>query len=397
MFDSPPRQTTGKISAGKLVVLGMFAVILAIWFGAFRLISANGADPAKEPGRRSARPSDAAEFRGIALQLHNGVDKWPYERWIDQIAAAGANTISLVVTGYQENASSASIFIDLRKTPSDRRLKQLIAHARKRNLRVVLMPIVLLENARENEWRGKINPDSWDDWWEDYTNFVVRYAVIASLSKCEVFVVGSELISTETQTKRWRQLIRRVRDVYGYRLCYSANWDHYRPIEWWDDLDIAGMTTYYDLTGGQRPTVERLVAAWKPIKADILAWQKKIDRPIMFTEVGWPNQKTCAQYPWNYYSSDEPDPVAQANCFEAFFRTWFGEPAVAGFLVWEWQSRPDQQIGPEDIGYVPAGKPALDVIRKYYAMPAKLLLPTTSPSAPADPKKQSGPAALNGP
>ncbi len=377
------------IRKDNFVVLLVFVVVIASVV-AFRRLRADGAAELKPIGGPPLKPSNVGEFRGISLQLHNGQDGHPYEKYIDEIAQTGANTICLVVTGYQENGSSTSIFIDLRKTPGDPRVKSLIAYAKSKGLRVVLMPIVLLENAREGEWRGKLAPTSWDDWWEDYTNFILQYAYIAEGTLAEVLMIGSELVTTETSTDRWRELIRRVRHAYKGRICYSANWDHYRPIEWWDDLDIIGMTTYYDLTEGKEPTVERLVEAWKPIRKEVLAWQAKINRPIMFTEVGWPNQKTCAQYPWDYYRTpDEPDPQAQANCFEAFFRTWIGEKAVVGFIVWEWRNSPDQQIGPEDPSYVPTGKPAMHVIRKYYQMPSPWQTPRGSTSRPVQTKPAS--------
>jgi hypothetical protein len=231
------------------------------------------------------------------------------------------------------------------------------------------MPIVLLDNAREDEWRGKIDPEDWDHWWSDYRQIVLRYATISQECDVSVYLVGSELLSTESQIDKWRQLIADVREAYSGRLAYSANWDHYRPIEWWDALDIIGMTTYYDLTKGEKPTVERLLDAWKPIKEEVLSWQATVNRPILFTEVGWPNQETCAQHPWNYFGSTVPDPQGQANCFEAFFRTWVDEPVVAGFIVWEWQNHPEESTGPDDIGYNPAGKPAMAVIERYFNAP----------------------------
>jgi hypothetical protein len=376
-----PRLGTAK---DKAVVLVVFIAVLAGGL-MFQLFRANGAGQVPPPANPPVKPSAAREFRGITLQLHSGWEQHPFEEYIDQIARSSANTISLVIPCYQENGSSTSIFVDLRKAPSDKRLIHLIGYARKRNLRITLMPIVLLEDAREDEWRGKISPDDWDRWWDNYTDIVTRYARIAESERIEVFIIGSELISTETQGKRWRELIAKVRQVYRGRLCYSANWDHYRPIDWWDKLDIVGMTTYYDLTGGKKPTVERLLKAWEPIKKEILEWQGKVNRPIMFTEVGWPNQDTCAQYPWNYYASTTADPQAQANCFEAFFRTWINEPTVAGFLVWEWQNHPKQKTGPEDIGYLPCGKPAMKVIRRYFQMP--------SPNNPTSKAGKRSPAA----
>jgi len=377
----------------KLLILVIFVLVVGAavglqQFGRHGWSSRPGDEPArglvrKVPG--PLRPVNVEQFRGFALQLQSPSPHRPYARYISEIAATGANTVCLVVSAYQENCDSTSIFVDARRTPPDPRLGKLIAHAHAEGLRVVLMPIILLENPRAGEWRGKIDPENWDDWWEDYDNYILHYAHVAQAAKAELLVVGSELVSTEKDHGgRWRSLIRRVRKAFAGHLSYSANWDHYRPVSWWDEIDIIGMTTYYDLTDGKKPTVERLLASWRPIRKEVLDWQKTINRPILFTEVGWPNQVTCAQYPWDYTRNpDKPDPAAQANCFEAFFRTWIQEKAVAGFLVWEWRNHPNQKIGPEETGYVPCGKPALDVIRKYYQSPdprSKTASPTTAPT-----------------
>ena len=374
----------------KLAVLLVFAGIIAVMV-AVQLQRTNGTDTQPAATQPAKAPGPIGRLRGMALQLHYSDESHPYEQLVGEIPSSGADAICFVVHAYQENASSASIFIDRRKTPSDDHLVKLISQAHAQGMRVIIMPIVLLENARTGEWRGKINPPDWSDWWEDYANFITYYAKIAAATGAEVFMVGSELVSTEAQTGRWRDLIGTVRWIYPGLISYSANWDHYRPVKWWDAVDIIGMTTYYDLTGGAEPTLERLTKAWEPIKKDILDWRAKNHptKPIMFTEVGWPNQETCAQYPWNYYEApDKPDPTAQANCFEAFFATWIGEPAVSGFIVWEWRSDPATQPGPEDTSYTPCGKPALDVIRKYYQMPTPAAGATGTRSPPPAESRQ---------
>jgi hypothetical protein len=209
-----------------------------------------------------------------------------------------------------------------------------------------------------------------------------------------VLIIGSELVRTESKETQWRRLIREVRKVFSGRLSYSANWDHYRQIAWWDAVDIVGLTTYFDLTdrGRNPPTLQNLLAAWQEIREEIVTWQQRVNRPILFTEVGWPSMATGAQEPWNYYGAvDRPDHRLQARCFEAFFRTWFQQPEMTGYLVWEWRNKPDHEItDPKklaaDTGYIPAGKPAIDVIRKYNAMPPlKRDKPSTQPAtAPHD-------------
>ena len=367
----------------KLLVLAIFAAAIA----AVVAISFLGVDGSAAPGTGPpAKPSPARQFRGISLQLSSPREDTPYEKYIDEIAATGANTVCMSVAGYQENCSSTSIFVESRKVCPDKRITALIDYAHGKGLRVVLMPIVLLENPGDGQWRGKIDPKNWADWWQDYTNFVMHYVWLAAGAKAEMFIIGSELVSTEDQTDQWRAIIARIRRHYSGLLCYSANWDHYEGIKWWADLDVIGMTTYYDLTGDKEPTLERLIEAWKPIKKDILAWRRKIKLPILFTEAAWPNQVTCAQYPWDYYRSpDKPDPTAQANCFEAFFRTWAGQKHIAGFLVWEWRNHPKQQIGPKDTSYVPCGKPAMKVIRRYMSAlaPAAKTQPASRPASAA--------------
>ncbi len=368
----------------NMIILIVFAfIILAVI--CFQYLPGEDPDSSANIVPNPAKPSEAGEFRGISLQLHNSDNGHPYEQYIDEIAQTGANTICLVVHGYQENAGSASIFIDNRKTIDNSRLAKLIAHAHARKLRVMVMPVVLLTKRRGNEWRGKIKPDDWDEWWHDYTEFVMHYAKLAGQAKVEILAVGSELISTEIQTERWKQLIAEVRSVYKGRLTYSANWDHYQVPKFWDDLDIIGMTTYFTLAKGTDPKFEELLASWAKAKGEILAWQKTVNRPILFTEVGWPNQITAAEFPWNYYAAtDKPAPQLQADCFESFFKTWINEPNVAGFLVWEWRNHPGQKIGPnEDTSYCPCGKPALDIIQKFFLAPspASTTRPTSNPSS----------------
>jgi hypothetical protein len=351
-----------------LLVLFLAGLLLVV---VLHYLPSEQTSPIADPVR-PMRPSQGGEFRGICLQLNDADPQHPYERFITEISKTGANTVCLVLHAYQENASSQAITIDARKTPSDAHLAKLIDHAHDRGLRVMVMPVVLLSQRRSNEWRGEIKPGNWNAWWQDYSDFVLHYARLAEEGEVEIFAVGSELISTETQTDRWSALIAEVRKVSSARLTYSANWDHYQVPKFWADLDIVGLTTYFTLAKGADPSYEAILRRWTEIREDILAWQKTVRRPLLFTEVGWPNQETAAEFPWNYYAAtDKPDPQLQARCFKAFFETWVREKTVAGYLVWEWANHPDQPTDPQkDTSYRPVGKPAMEVIQRYFQMPS---------------------------
>ncbi|MCL2701571.1 MAG: hypothetical protein FWE88_07740 [Phycisphaerae bacterium] len=381
-------------SAGRWAVLAAFVLAVAAaagvqWAGGLTTTSAPA--PTDDGPRRTSKQ---AEFLGMTLQLHHGADTEQYDGMIDEIVAnCTANTIQLTVFGYQENCQSSSIFIDQRRTPGRAHLKRLIQHAQNKGLKVTLMPIVLLENPGQSEWRGKIDPkEKWAAWWEDYDNFILYYAQIAQESGVDMLMIGSELISTEKRTDDWRSLIGQVRQVFKGHLAYSANWDHYEVPEFWDDLDLIGMTTYYELASKDaKPTVDELKAKWATIRANILKWQAKIKRPIIFTEVGWPNQVSAAWAPWNYYhSTDKPDPELQARCFQAFFETWENDPEVAGFLVWEWRQGPDDVDGDpkKDTTYVPYNKPAMKVINDFFTKMSKRPVAESRPTTDAAGNRQ---------
>lgn len=365
------------MKAQRLAILGVFFIVIA---AAMTLKALDGHQAAPMATHTPApRPPRArvADYRGFAITLHGSSHQHPYEKAIDELENTGSNSILFVPIGWQENAGSSSIFIDVRKSPPPERIAQIVRYSRSRGLAPMLMPIILLDSPRAGEWRGKIKPDNADAWWDNYNRYILHYAGIAQDAGAEVLIIGSELVLMENQTDRWRTLISEVRKVFKGRLSYSANWDHYQPVQFWDDLDMIGMTTYYDLAGAGTPTLETITNAWKPIKDNILKWQATINKPILFTEVGWPNQVTCAKYPWDYTRSPkEPDTGLQAACFKAFFDTWHDEPAVAGTIVWEWKYDPAQRPeNPQDrdyTGYIPKGKPAMDVILQYFRRPSDL-------------------------
>ena len=298
----------------------------------------------------------------MAVQLHGGIDVYEkYHHLMPEIAALGADTILFVVHGWQEHAGSLDLHIDPRKTADAKELGKLCDLAVDHGLRVILMPIVLLDSPRNNEWRGKIIPPNhdWDEWFKRYTRFILQFAKIAERHKVTIFMVGSELVKTETYTDRWRR----------GKLGYSANWDHYQTekIAFWKDLDYVGMTSYYELAAGPGPAMEEIDKNWSLIKSQIKQFQAEVRRPLIFTEVGWCSQVGAAHEGWNYYANQKPSESGlkeQAMLYESFLKTWGSDPDVGGIIWWEWDASPG---GPQDYNYTPRGKPAEQILRRWFA------------------------------
>jgi len=212
-----------------------------------------------------------------------------------------------------------------------------------------------------------IKPSDPDTWWAQYETFILHYAAIAAETKIGLLSIGSELVSLEPERARFEHLIARVRAVYSGRIIYSANWDHYRPVTFWDLLDYVGMTGYHALAKTTTPTLADLEGGWSAVKKDIVAFSHEIGRPVIFTEIGYPSQDGTAMHPWDYTTSDPVDLEEQYLCYRAFFNVWKDEPALGGVYFWNWWGAG----GPTDGWYTPKGKPAEKVVREWYLGPGK--------------------------
>ena len=366
---------------GRGVVIAAVIVYVAVMLGcvlnaptsdsASGELTVPGTDFASKPATvnaaRGAVRRVELPLRGVGMQLHR-ID-WieEYKKSIDEIAAIGADAVLLVVDARMENGSSSRIYLDVRFTPTPAQLGEVIRHAKGKGLSVVLMPIVLLDKPRGMEWRGTINPEDWNDWWESYRGLLYHYSWIAEGNKADVLVVGSELVSTEGKTTEWKKTIDMVRQTFTGMLTYSANWDHYKDIPFWDELDFVAMNSYYKLGENHRVSVEDVVRNWQPYRDNILNFVRKKGKPLLFTEVGWHSLQNTAKEPWDYTQEHLPvDLDLQRRLWEAYFKTWHGTPEMGGFMVWEWTPGPG---GPENKGYTPEAKPAEQVLKEWFAKP----------------------------
>ena len=322
---------------------------------------------------------DGLPYRGAGMQIQrvDWIDK--YKQSIDEIAALGFDTVSLVIDTRMENGQTSLVWLDMRKTPTPEKLAELIQHAKSKKLRVILMPIVLLDKPEGTEWRGTIKPPVWEDWFDSYREMLLHFAWIAEQNKVDVLSVGSELVSAEKERGEWKKTINAVREVFNGQLTYSANWDHYKSIPFWNELDLIGMNSYWSLDEDppgsrnhmkEKVTVEKVVENWQYIQEDLLAFQKQMGKPILFLEVGWCSLGNAAHEPWDYTRTDdfEQDKELQRKLYEGFFKAWHDKPGLGGFICWEWTPG---DVAEDDKGYTPEDKPAQDVLKEWLAKPWK--------------------------
>ncbi len=322
-------------------------------------------------GLPAPAPRDAEFHRGVALGLfvHDrdpAYEVATYAAFLHEIRDLGATHVMLVVRGVQDDVRATSIEAEV----TDAVVVDTLRHAKALGLRTFVMPTIHLRNRAKNEWRGRLVPTDRREWWRAYRRFIFRYARM----KPDLLAVGSELLTMERDEKRWRNLIADLRRVFPGRLTYSANWDHYPQLPFWDALDIVGVNAYTPLSDTPNPDEASLVRGWAPFTQALRAWAARHGHRYVLTEVGFPSHPLAAKRPWDHTHRGHPDPQLQLRCWRATLRAWHDDPRLAGLYAWNWFG----VGGEDDAGYTPRGKPAAEVLRYWFSAAS----PRTPPKPP---------------
>jgi len=291
---------------------------------------------------------------------------------MEQMASLGIKWVGIVTTWYQDKYNSTKIYPQWDKTPTDESLIFAIRKLRELKFKVMLKPHLDLVEC-EGKWRGEIGCDivtDWQAWFDNYAAFLLHYADIAAKENVELLCIGTELANTTIgQPQRWRDLIKKIREVYKGQLTYAANWDtEFSEISFWDMLDYAAIDPYFPLICSSKPKVEELKSAWGDWIKTIEEWQQKINKPVIFTEIGYKSARDAADEPWQHTAVGELDLEVQVNLYKALLESFWDRPWFYGVYWWHWGTNP-RMGGDLNRGFTPQNKPAQEVIKEWYSKP----------------------------
>lgn len=294
-------------------------------------------------------------LNGAVLGLYSKDASYDYSQQLGELAAAGFRHVCLLFTALLADVEASRIERHGPRTVTDRRLIETIARARGLGMTVMLMPVVLLERAADDDWRGTLRPKDEAAFWLEYDAFLDHYLDIAQASGAQCVSIGSELGSLEDRTETWRRLIHNARGRFTGWLTYSANWDHAHVPRFFGQLDFVGLTGYFGLTDSSTPSPAELVAAWRRIGGELRSVVGKLGKPVVITELGYASQDGINRDPWNYtMARDAVDLDEQAHCFAAFLAVAPELEFLHGAYFFDYF----EAGGPGDPGYSPRGKPA---------------------------------------
>ncbi|HEY94936.1 MAG TPA: hypothetical protein G4O15_08375 [Dehalococcoidia bacterium] len=340
--------------------------------------------PVVKPPPTPLSPLDAF-MKGMAFCDWNPYDEPSFgyyrppgtDKSLQNLADTGVNWISLLVRVNQETIRSTTISSNSSVTVKDSDLLRVVNLAHDMGIRVALVPCIQLTNDPDHWW-GEIgtsfsNETQWHEWFTAYREFINHYATFAQEAKVDLFYVGSELPGVTHREDDWRRVVQEVRERYSGLISYdSVHWG--RPqgecarIKWWDAVDYVATDVWYTLTNKNDPTLEELKVAWiqKGYLAELESLANKFNKPFIISEIGYDSKdKTNFEPGLAWLREGSVDLQEQADCYQAALETLWGQPWLKGIFWWQWFAE-TYTGGPNDNGGTPWGKPAEEVLKKYY-------------------------------
>lgn len=242
--------------------------------------------------------------------------------------------------------------------------------ARKYGVKVMLKPHFWVKGTG---WAGQLEftEENWLKWEKNYTEFVLKMAKIAEDNNMESFCFGVELKSAvRNRPDFFVQLIPKIKAVYHGKLLYAANWDSYKRIPFWDQLDYIGIDAYFPLSDDITPNVAEIKVMWQEMKLEMEDFAFQHKKQIIFTEFGYRSIDRAVSKQWlieGIPQDQQMNMQAQVNGYQGFFEALWDEVWVAGGFLWKWYPEDQEYGGLKDSDYTPQHKPAEAVIQEWYS------------------------------
>ncbi|MDD4957458.1 MAG: glycoside hydrolase [Candidatus Omnitrophica bacterium] len=320
--------------------------------------------------------------KGTAIEFQKGMG---YATWsngaylegssdnsLTRLGEIGTKWTSILVTWYQTTCWTGDIQ-RTGQTPSDESMVHAINKAHELGMKVMLKLHLDLLDKTDGSWRGEIGcvrEADWDEWFRKYTEYVLYYADMAEKNKVEMLCVGTELSSSATSKGYlWRDLIKAVRSRYSGALTYAAHWDRYQDIRFWDILDYVGINAYFPLTEEMDPSYDTLKEGWAKWVTEMEDFQKSVNKPIIFPEIGCSSADGAAIRPWEHVPRSEVNLKLQERYYKVLLDIFWEKDWFYGMYWWYWGTNVNMG-GEYNRNFTPQNKPAETLVKEWYAKPS---------------------------
>ena len=233
-------------------------------------------------------------------------------------------------------------------------------------LKIMLKPQIWIMGA----YTGDFTLEKEGDWMvfeRSYREFVMEFVQLAVEMKVDLFCVGTEWREfVKERPVFWKKLIGEVKETYSGKLTYAANWDDYKDVPFWKELDYIGVDAYFPICVSSDSKYKEMCASWKKYSAVLGQFSKEQGLKILFTEFGYRSLAGTTKAPWVSDTKGKCDLNEQNNGYKAIFETVWKEDWLAGGFVWKWFHNHESHGGKKNLGFTPQNKPAEETIRQFW-------------------------------
>lgn len=248
--------------------------------------------------------------------------------------------------------------------------KHYIKELQKNNIEIMLKPQIWI---RRGEFTGNLKMKSEEDWKlleGSYREFILDFARLAEDSNVSIFCIGTELEQfINHRPTYWFKLISEIKTIYKGKLTYAANWDEYKKVPFWEELDYIGIDGYFPVSETKTPTIEEAKKGWLPWKVEMKNLSESVNKKILFTEFGYRSMDFSGKEPWNSdYKIKGVNLEGQNHLYSALFEEVWKEEWFAGGYLWKWFINHNDVGGLENNMFTPQNKPVENLIKSYYLL-----------------------------
>jgi exo-beta-1,3-glucanase (GH17 family) len=163
-------------------------------------------------------------------------------------------------------------------------------------------------------------------------------------------------------------MVTRIRKIYNGKIVYGPNWSNeFSKLTFWKYFDYIGLSEYFPISDKNNPTDEELFQGAESVMKEIHSVQKKYNKPIIFTEVGFRSTGEPWKTALENKTKNETNLQNQARCYNALLKAAYHKKWLAGMYWWKWPSYLSFGGSPANEHYTPNNKPAEEVVKKWYS------------------------------
>jgi len=305
-------------------------------------------------------------FAHEGYQIYNGYGSRMAQQSLQRIASLSANAVAIIPYTFMRDPKVAAPIPIAQRAGQENDEASVRSHydAQQLGINTLLKPQIWLRGS----WPGEIEmdtPENWDIFFRYYTNWITHYALLAEIHQFDILCIGVEMTETGLQKPdEWRKLIRKIRAIYSGPITYGSNWgEEFEQITFWEDLDYIGVSCYYPLTKKEKISEKDLSASFSDILKILKKVQKKNQRPLLLTEIGFRN----INHPWTLPHA-RPDgrsenPADQELAYRIVLESLQEADYITGVFWWKYPANLDYK---NQNAFAPLRLPAETTVERFF-------------------------------